>query len=247
MVEVDGLVKRYGDKVAVDGLSLSVEGGEIFAFLGPNGAGKTTTIKVMAGLLRPTSGTVTIGGHDIVKEPEAAKSRMAYVPDEPYLYDKLTGREFLHFVAELYGMERAAADERIAELSKLFDFAHYMDELCEGYSHGMRQRVVVGSALVHDPDVLLIDEPFVGLDPRSARHLKDSFRQLTERGATVFLSTHTLGIAQEMADRICIINHGKTIALGTPEEIGAGERDLEEIFLELTEEPTEPQESKEPD
>jgi len=240
MIEVDSLVKRYGDKIAVDGLSLAVEAGEVFAFLGPNGAGKTTTIKVMAGLLRPTSGAVTVAGHDIVREPEAAKSRMAYVPDEPYLYDKLTGREFLHFVAELYGIGRAKADTRIAELSKLFDFAGYMDELCEGYSHGMSQRVVVGSALVHDPDVLLIDEPFVGLDPRSARHLKDSFRELTSRGATVFLSTHTLGIAQEMADRICIIHHGRTIALGTPDEIGAKERDLEDIFLELTEEPTEP-------
>jgi ABC-2 type transport system ATP-binding protein len=240
MIEVESLVKHYGAKKAVNGLSLSVAAGEIFAFLGPNGAGKTTTIKVMAGLLRPTSGTVTIAGHDIVKEPEAAKARMAYVPDEPYLYDKLTGREFLHFVAELYGMESAQADARIAELAKVFDFAHYMDELCEGYSHGMSQRVVVGSALVHDPDVLLIDEPFVGLDPRSTRHLKDAFRQLTARGATVFLSTHTLSIAQEMADRICIINHGRTLVLGTREEIGAKERDLEEVFLELTEEPTEP-------
>jgi len=236
MIEIDRLTKRFAGKTAVRELSLSVEPGEILAFLGPNGAGKTTTIKVMAGLLRPTEGRVSIAGHDIVKEPEAAKSHMAYVPDEPYLYDKLTGREFLQFVADLYGMDRAAAAKRIDELAKRFDFASYMDELCEGYSHGMSQRIVVGSALVHDPDVLIIDEPFVGLDPRSARTLKNTFREFATRGASVFLSTHTLAIAEEIAHRICIIHHGRTLACGTREEIGAKGRDLEEFFLELTEE-----------
>ncbi len=235
MIEITKLTKRYGNKAAVRELSLSVGPGEILAFLGPNGAGKTTTIKVMAGLLRPTGGVVVIAGHDVVKEPEAAKSRMAFVPDEPYLYEKLTGREFLSFVADLYGMERAAAKRRIGELAEKFDFASYMDELCEGYSHGMSQRIVIASALVHDPDVLLIDEPFVGLDPRSTRILKDTFRELTGRGAAVFLSTHTLALAEELAHRISIIHHGRMIACGTREEIGAKGRDLEDVFLELTE------------
>ncbi len=235
MIEIDRLTKRFGEKTAVRELSLTVAPGEILAFLGPNGAGKTTTIKVVAGLLRPSEGRVAVAGHDVVAEPEAAKSRMAYVPDEPYLYDKLTGREFLRFVTDLYGIDRAEANARVAELAERFDFASYMDELCEGYSHGMRQRIVVASALVHEPQVLLIDEPFVGLDPRSSRTLKDTFRELASRGASVFLSTHTLAVAEEVAHRICIISHGRTLALGTREEIGAADRDLEEFFLELTE------------
>jgi ABC-2 type transport system ATP-binding protein len=236
MIEIDNLTKRFGEKVAVKGLSLEIGSGEIFAFLGPNGAGKTTTIKTMAGLLRPSEGTVRIAGHDVVKEPEDAKSHLAYVPDEPFLYEKLTGREFLHFVADLYGMDRSARDEKIERLSEKFDFAEYMDTLAEGYSHGMSQRIVVASALVHDPDVLLIDEPFVGLDPRSSRTLKDTFRELVNGGVCVFLSTHTLTVAEEMADRIGIIRRGELIALGTTDEIRGGDkRHLEEVFLEVTE------------
>jgi ABC-2 type transport system ATP-binding protein len=236
MIEIDNLTKRFGEKVAVNGLSLEIGRGEIFAFLGPNGAGKTTTIKTMAGLLRPSEGTVRIAGHDVVKEPEDAKSHLAYVPDEPFLYEKLTGREFLHFVADLYGMDRAVRDEKIEQLSERFDFAEYMDTLAEGYSHGMSQRIVVASALVHDPDVLLIDEPFVGLDPRSSRTLKDTFRELVAKGACVFLSTHTLSVAEEMADRVGIIRKGELIALGTTDEIRGGDhRRLEEVFLEVTE------------
>lgn len=234
MIEIENLVKHFGRKPAVAGLDLKIEAGELFAFLGPNGAGKTTTIKLIAGLLRPTSGTITVGGHDIVREPEAAKSLMAYVPDQPFLYEKLTGREFLLFVAELYGMTREAAEAKIEVLAERFGFAEYMDELCEGYSHGMRQRVVVGSALIHDPKAFLIDEPFVGLDPRSARTLKDSLRELASNDACVFLSTHTLSIARELAGRVGIIHQGRLVACGTPEEIGAKERDLEEVFLEIT-------------
>ena len=240
MIEIENLTKRFGEKVAVNGLSLEIPRGEIFAFLGPNGAGKTTTIKAMAGLLRPSEGVVRIAGHDVVKEPEAAKSHMAYVPDEPFLYEKLTGREFLHFVADLYGLDGAERDERVERLAEKFDFADYMDTLAEGYSHGMSQRIVVASALVHDPEVLLIDEPFVGLDPRSSRTLKDTFRDLAARGACVFLSTHTLPVAEEMADRVGIIDRGELVALGTTEEIrglggGKGGRRLEEVFLEVTE------------
>ena len=236
VIEIDNLTKRFGEKAAVSKLSLKVEKGEVFAFLGPNGAGKPTTIKTVAGLLRPTEGAVRVAGHDVVKEPEAAKSHMAYVPDEPFLYEKLTGREFLHFVADLYGMDRKERDGRIELLAERFDFADYMDTLAEGYSHGMSQRIVIASALVHDPDVLLIDEPFVGLDPRSSRTLKDTLRDLAARGACVFLSTHTLPVAEEMADRVGIIRKGELIALGTTEEIrGAEGRRLEEVFLEVTE------------
>jgi ABC-2 type transport system ATP-binding protein len=234
MIHVEHLAKHYGSKVAVADLSLHIGPGQVFAFLGPNGAGKTTTIKILAGLLRPTGGTVTIAGHDVVKEPEAAKSHLAYVPDEPFLYDKLTGREFLRFVAGLYGVEGGVADRRIGELAERFDFAGYMDELCEGYSHGMSQRIVIASALVHDPQVLLIDEPFVGLDPRSVRTLKDTFRDLAAAGATVFLSTHMLELAEELATHIGVIHHGVMKACGTQAEIGAKEGELEDMFLQMT-------------
>jgi len=235
MIEIRRLMKRFGDKVAVKDLTLDVPAGEIFACLGPNGAGKTTTVKTMAGLLRPTSGSVRIAGHDIVTETEAAKARMAYVPDEPFLYEKLTGREFLEFVARLYGLDRKTAASRIGALAEAFEFADYMDELADGYSHGMSQRIVVASALVHEPDVLLIDEPFVGLDPRSSRRLKDTFARLIARGAAIFLSTHTLSIAEEVAHRIGIMSSGELIACGSRDEIGARGRDLEDVFFEITE------------
>jgi ABC-2 type transport system ATP-binding protein len=241
VIRIEHLIKRFGAKSAVDDLSLSIAPGELFAFLGPNGAGKTTTIKILAGLLRPTAGTLTVAGHDVVKEPEAAKAVMAYVPDEPFLYDKLTGREFIRFVAGLYGVEGVEGERRIDALAEKFDFAGYMDELCEGYSHGMSQRIVIASALVHEPKVLLIDEPFVGLDPRSSRTLKDTFREMTADGATVFLSTHMLELAEELAQQIGVIHHGRLKAHGTREDIGAKGSDLEDIFLEMTaDEPSTP-------
>ena len=234
MIRIEHLTKRFGTKVAVNDLSLTIEPGEVFAFLGPNGAGKTTTIKILAGLLRPTEGSVVVAGHDVLEEPEAAKAVMAYVPDEPFLYDKLTGREFLHFVAGLYGVPDDTATKRIGELSERFDFASYMDELCEGYSHGMSQRIVIASALVHDPKVILIDEPFVGLDPRSGRRLKDTFREIVADGATIFLSTHMLELAEELAKHIGVIHHGVMQAYGTQEKIGAKEGELEDVFLAMT-------------
>jgi ABC-2 type transport system ATP-binding protein len=236
MILIKNLTKRFGAKTAVNGVSLHIEPGEIFAFLGPNGAGKTTTMRVVAGLLRPTSGEVVVAGHDIVREPEAAKARMAYVPDEPFLYEMLTGREFLAFVAGLYGLDRKTAARRIDELAARFDFADYMDELAQEYSHGMSQRIVIASALIHDPDVLLIDEPFVGLDPLSSRRLKEAFRDLASRGAAVFLSTHTLSLAEEVAGRIGIMSRGRLVAVGTPAEVARG-RDLEDAFLAATADP----------
>jgi ABC-2 type transport system ATP-binding protein len=233
VIEIENLTKRFGAKTAVDGVTLRIEPGEVFAFLGPNGAGKTTTMRLVAGLLRPSAGTVRVAGHDVAREPEAAKARMAYVPDEPFIYETLTGREFLTFVAGLYGLDRKTAARRIEELARRFDFADYMDELSQGYSHGMSQRIVVASALIHEPDALLIDEPFVGLDPLSSRRLKDAFRELTARGSSVFLSTHTLSLAGEVAGRIGIMSRGRLVAVGAPAEIARG-GDLEEAFLDAT-------------
>ena len=239
MIEIQDLTRTFGEKVAVDKLSLTVDRGERFAFLGPNGAGKTTTIKVMAGLLRPNSGHVRICGFDTVTEPGQAKARMAYVPDEPYLYEKLSGREFLLFVADMYGINRRETERRIARSIELFQLDEYLDDLCETYSHGMKQRVVLTSALLHKPEVLVVDEPMVGLDPRGARLVKDIFREQAEAGACVFMSTHTLSVAEEVADRIGIIHRGALIALGSPEYLRArygGENGLEGVFLKLTQE-----------
>jgi ABC-2 type transport system ATP-binding protein len=240
MIEIDRLVARYGVKTAVDELSLRVPAGEIFAFLGPNGAGKTTTIKVIAGLLRPAAGCLRVAGFDVVREPLAAKSVLSYVPDEPYLYDMLTGREFLGFVADLYGIERARADRELDRLAEAFDIGPWIDELAVGYSHGMRQRIVVAAALLHEPKVLLLDEPLVGLDPKSARRFKDILRREAHgRGAAVFMSTHTLALAEEIGDRVGILNHGRLVKLGTVAEIRALARSpgggLEDVFLEITE------------
>jgi ABC-2 type transport system ATP-binding protein len=231
------LVKRYGEKAAVDGVSLEVHAGEIFGFLGPNGAGKTTTIKVIVGLLQPTSGTVRVGGHDVQKEPLQAKASSGYVPDEPHLYPKLTGRELLRFVGDLYGVTGEQVERRIDELLRLFDLTPAADDTIDSYSHGMRQKTALAAALVHDPKVLVLDEPTVGLDPKSARLIKDLLRQMAERGAAVFLSTHILEIAENMCDRIGIINQGRLIASGTMAELrslGKGESSLEDIFLSLT-------------
>ena len=237
LIEMRHLVKRYGDKLAVDDVSLAVDAGEIFGFLGPNGAGKTTTIKVAIGLLQPSAGEVRVAGWDIQKEPLRAKAASGYVPDEPTLYPKLSGRELLRFVGDLYGVDSAQVDRRIEELLRLFDLASAADDTIDSYSHGMRQKMSLAAALVHDPKVLVLDEPTVGLDPKSARLIKDILRQLADRGAAVFLSTHILEIAEHMCDRIGIINQGRLIAAGTMAELralGQGQSRLEDIFLALT-------------
>jgi ABC-2 type transport system ATP-binding protein len=236
LIKTTGLAKRFGDKVAVNSMNLEVHGGEIFGFLGPNGAGKTTTIKMICGLLRPTAGSAVVGGFDIQQQPIAAKSILGYVPDEPMLYEKLSAREFLGFVADLYNVSPQQAEHRAEELFKLLDLTNDADNLIEGFSHGMRQKTAIASALMHDPRVLVLDEPTVGLDPKSARLIKDILRQLAERGAAVFLSTHILEIAERMCDRIGIIDHGNLVASGTVEELRAGRTDqsLEDIFLSLT-------------
>ena len=237
LIETQHLVKRYGDKIAVDDLSIQVHGGEVFGFLGPNGAGKTTTIKVIVGLLQPTSGKVQVAGYDVQEQPLQAKARCGYVPDEPNLYRKLSAREFLHVVGDLYEMDRQQTDRRIDELLRLFDLTAAGDDLIDSYSHGMRQKTALAAALMHDPQVLVLDEPTVGLDPKSARLIKDILRQMADRGAAVMLSTHILEIAERMCDRIGIIDHGKLVAVGTMSELrglGKGATNLEDVFLGLT-------------
>ena len=243
MIELSNVSKRYGSKLAVDDLSLHIKAGELFAFLGPNGAGKTTTIKILCGLLFPSTGIARVGGFDVVTEGDKARELLSYVPDQPYLYEKLSGREFLHFIAELYGLPRDSARRRIGEMIELFNLQEFVDDLTERYSHGMRQRTVFAAALVHQPKVLIVDEPTVGLDPRSIRLLKDLLRAEASRGTTVFLSTHSLDIAQELADRIGIVDHGKLITCGTLDTLrkqAAMDGSLEDVFLKLTEESSEP-------
>lgn len=243
MIETRNLCKAFGDKVAVDDLTLSVKDGEIFAFLGPNGAGKTTTIKIITGLLRPTSGSVFVAGYDLATHGLQARALMSYVPDEPYLYEKLTAREFLRMIADLYGLPRAAAAARIERVAAEFELDEFLDTLTEGYSHGMKQRTVIAAALLHEPRLLVVDELMVGLDPKGARHVKDLLRQLArEQGLTVFLSTHTLSVAEEVADRVGILNYGRLAAIGTLAEIremhrrqsGEQYQKLEDLFLDLT-------------
>jgi ABC-2 type transport system ATP-binding protein len=237
VIETHRLVKRYGDKVAVDDVSFEVHDGEIFGFLGPNGAGKTTTIKMIVGLLQPTSGTVRVAGYDVQTQPLQAKAINGYVPDEPNLYAQLTARELLRFVGDLYGLDRRQVERRIEELLRLFDLTQVGDDPIDSYSHGMQQKTALATALVHDPKALVLDEPTVGLDPKSARLIKDILRQMADRGAAVFLSTHILEIAERMCDRIGIINQGRLIAMGTMDELralGRGESSLEDIFLGLT-------------
>ena len=237
LIETRNLVKRYGDKVAVNDVSFEVYGGEIFGFLGPNGAGKTTTIKMIVGLLQPTSGNVRVAGYDVQTQPLQAKTACGYVPDTPNLYPKLSGRELLRFVGDLYEMDRQQNERRMEELLRLFDLEAAGDDTIDSYSHGMQQKTALAAALVHDPKVLVLDEPTVGLDPRSARLIKDMLRQIANRGAAVFLSTHILEIAERMCDRIGIINKGELIAVGSMDElrsIGKGETSLEDIFLSLT-------------
>jgi ABC-2 type transport system ATP-binding protein len=238
LIETRSLVKRYGDKIAVDNVSLQVQGGEVFGFLGPNGAGKTTTIKMIVGLLQPTSGTIHVAGVDVQAQPLIAKASCGYVPDTPNLYAKLTARELLRFVGDLYNLDRRQVVQRTEELLRVLDLTAAADDTVDSYSHGMQQKASLASALMHDPRVLVLDEPTVGLDPKSARLIKDLLRQMADRGAAVFLSTHILEIAERMCDRIGIINKGQLVAVGTMTELRslgkAGEVSLEDIFLALT-------------
>ena len=235
MIEYIGVSRSYGNRVAVDGLDLKIPPGELFAFLGPNGAGKTTTMKMAVGLLRPNEGVVRVCGHDVAKEPSAAKSKLSYVPDEPHLYDKLTGREFLQFISEMYGIRGTQETEKQIER---FGLARFVDELTETYSHGMKQRLVFASAFLHHPEILVVDEPMVGLDPKSIRLVKDLLREQADAGTTVFMSTHTLAVAEEIGDRIGIILGGKIQFVGTlaalKEECRLQHSSLEEMFLEMT-------------
>ena len=237
LIQTVDLTKYYGQHRAAERLSFAVHGGEIFGFLGPNGAGKTTTMKMIVGLLRPTSGQALVAGHDVQQEPIKAKAASGYVPEEPYLYPKLSGREFLRFVGDLFNIPTVQAERRADELLRIFALDDAADSTIDSYSHGMRQKTAVAAALVHDPRVLVLDEPTSGLDPKSARLIKDILRQMADRGAAVFLSTHILEIAERMCDRIGIINKGELIAVGTMEELramSAGEASLEDIFLSLT-------------
>jgi ABC-2 type transport system ATP-binding protein len=243
MIEIRQLTKCFGDLKAVDELTLDIAQGEFFAFLGPNAAGKTTTIKMLTGLLRPTSGSCAIGGHDVQREPEAAKRMLAYVPDFPFLYEKLTCAEFMRFIGEMFEVAPAEIPRRTGVLFERFGLDAYRHELTENLSHGTRQRLVIASALLHDPKVLIIDEPMVGLDPMHARIVKDELKARSRAGTTIFLSTHQLGVAEELADRIGIIGHGRLIALGTLEELrgrASGTQELEGIFLNLIEAGAEP-------
>lgn len=238
MISIDNVSKQYGDKTAVAGLSLEVPQGELFAFLGPNGAGKTTTLKMICGLLFPTAGTVKVKGYDLLAQGDQARRFISYVPDQPFLYEKLTGREFLQFTCDLYGVPSSVASARMAREIDRFHLDDFVDDLTERYSHGMRQRTVFAAALVHDPELLVADEPTVGLDPKSIRELKILLRELARSGVTVFLSTHTLDIAQELADRIGILDHGRLLACGTMEDLrrqAARDGSLEDLFMKITE------------
>jgi ABC-2 type transport system ATP-binding protein len=238
MIKLTNLSKKYGSFTAVNAINLEVPRGELFGFLGPNGAGKTTTLRMIAGILRPTGGSVEIGGVDISTNPIAAKSKLGFIPDRPFIYEKLTGAEFLRFVAGLYNQEGAQVEHRARELLALFDLEEWRDELVESYSHGMRQKLIISSAFVHRPEVIVVDEPMVGLDPKAARILKDLFREYTKRGHTIMMSTHTLEVAQTLCDRIAIIQGGVIRAQGTMAELRAnaeaGATGLEDIFLKLT-------------
>ena len=238
LIETQALVKRYGDKLAVNNVSFEVQAGEVFGFLGPNGAGKTTTIKMIVGLLQPTSGTIRVAGYDVQAQPLQAKAASGYVPDTPNLYAKLTGRELLRFVGDLYSLDRQRLAQRTEELLRVLDLNEAADNTIDSYSHGMQQKASLAAALMHDPKVLVLDEPTVGLDPKSARLIKDILRQMAERGTAVFLSTHILEIAERMCDRIGIIDKGALVAVGTMNELRslgkAGETSLEDIFLGLT-------------
>jgi ABC-2 type transport system ATP-binding protein len=238
MIQLEQLTKRYGSFIAVDGIDLEVPPGSLYGLLGPNGAGKTTTLRMIAGILQPDDGRVLIEGFDVVQEPYRAKERLGFIPDRPFVYEKLTGAELLRFVAGLYGQQGEEVEERIRELLDLWDLERWTDELVEAYSHGMRQKLIISAALVHRPSVLVIDEPMVGLDPRAARLLKDLLRAFASNGGTTLVSTHTLEFAEVLCDRMAVIQTGQIVAEGTMDELRAQAESegsgLEEIFLRLT-------------
>jgi ABC-2 type transport system ATP-binding protein len=237
MIEIVNLTKKFGDLLAVDAINLTIAKGEFFAMLGPNAAGKTTTIKMLAGLIKPTTGHARIAGFDVQQQPLEARRRLAYIPDFPFLYDKLTAWEFLRFTGQLFHLEEARIEANARELVARFHLLEHVNRPIESLSHGTRQRVAIASALLHEPEVLIVDEPMVGLDPQHARIIKDVFKERSRAGVTVLVSTHQLGIAEEMADRIGIVNGGKLIAVGSYEELrrqSGGSGQLEEIFLSLT-------------
>lgn len=238
MIEIEGLRKQFGTLTAVDGISFRVEPGEVFGFLGPNGAGKTTTIRILAGLSTPTAGSVKVDGLDVVEEPTRVKSITGFIPDRPFLYEKLTGWEHLRFIADLYGADWAARREEIEELAVRFEVHEWLDSRIENYSHGMKQKLVLTGAFVHDPRLLIIDEPMVGLDVLAQKRVKDLLREQAAEGRTVFLTTHTLSVAEAVCDRIAIIHKGRIVAIGPSgkikEEAGRAEGELEDVFLQLT-------------
>jgi ABC-2 type transport system ATP-binding protein len=238
MIGIHDLVKHYGQFAAVDGVSLDVKSGEIHGFLGPNGAGKTTTLRMIAGLLKPTSGHIVVNGHDLAIAPEAAKASLGFIPDRPFIYEKLTAGEFLRFHAGLFGMNGNGVGDRVREMLDLFEIGKWEDQLVESFSHGMKQRLVMSAAFLHRPQSVVVDEPMVGLDPRGARLIKDVFRRMSERGVAILMSTHTLEVAQEMCDRITIILKGRIIASGTVNELlgmaSHADDQLTEVFLKLT-------------
>ena len=237
MIEIENLTVSYGDFVAVDGIDLTIPRGELFAFLGPNGAGKTSTIKALTGLLRPDNGSLRVAGHDLATDPLAAKSVMGYVPDIAVFYDKLTALEFMRFIGELFELAPAAVSANTEAMFERLDLESFAHDPVETLSHGTRQRLAIAAGLMHDPEVFVIDEPMVGLDPLHARAVKNELKSRSRGGTTVFMSTHLLNVAEEMADRIGIIDRGKLVALGTLEELRADDESgaLEEIFMRLFE------------
>jgi len=240
MIELKNLTKRYGSVLAVNNINLSIPKGEIFGFIGPNGAGKTTTIRMMGGVLAPTEGSVIIEGINMADDPESVKRRIGFIPDRPFLYEKLTAMEFLRFCADLYGVEDGVFMVKARSLLEKFSLYEWAYDLIESYSHGMKQRLIFSAALLHDPTVIVVDEPMVGLDPAGIKMVKDMFRELAANGTTIFMSTHTLTVAEDICDRIGIIHKGSLIAIGTAGDLkrsaGVEEADLEKVFLILTEE-----------
>lgn len=237
MLEIKNLTKKFGDKVAVDNIDLSVKSGEIYGFLGPNGAGKTTTIKMIVGMLMPDGGSITVDGIDAIHDDVEAKRQIAYVPDSPEIYDIMTGRQYLNFIADVFELSDEERNKQIDRYAEVFEMQDNLDVMIAGYSHGMKQKIVIMGALIHSPKLLILDEPMVGLDAKSSFRLKEIMRALANEGRTVFFSTHVMEVAENLCDRIGIINRGKVIAVGTLDEIKAAAKDtgsLEKIFLELT-------------
>jgi len=238
MIRLENLTKKYGEFNAVSNLNLSIPKGEIFGFIGPNGAGKTTTIKMMGGIMDPTSGSIDICGISMKDEPEKAKRNIGFIPDRPFLYEKLTGNEFLGFIGNLYGVDNRSFAAKAEEKLNMFSLLAWADELIESYSHGMKQRLIMAAALLHDPEVIIVDEPMVGLDPVAVRMVKDLFKHLSGQGLTIFMSTHTLKVAEDVCDRIGIIHKGVMIATGTTDDLKKKslltDADLEDAFIKLT-------------